>query len=137
MGKASIAADFIRLFKNNSCRYRNQAGTKMGDGHLISNRVEFVVRGLFHFPITETREVLLDYLSIFESFFEFFAVSGHTRSGIVSDINVFCAAITFSGVEGWMFGWAGMVILSSQFFAHLQGASKFDTFSVAFCPSAS
>ena len=32
MDKGSIAADFIRLFKNDSRRYRNQAGTKMSDG---------------------------------------------------------------------------------------------------------
>jgi len=137
MSKGSIAADFIWLFKNNSRRYRNQAGTKMGDGHLISNRVEFVVRGLFHFSVTQTGEVLLDDLSVLKGLLKLFAISGDTSSGIVSYIKVFCTAITFAGIKRPMSNGAGMVILSSQFFAHLQGASKFDAFSVGFFPSAS
>ena len=99
MGKGSITADFFRLLKNDGCRYRNQAGTKMSDGHLISYRVEFVVRGLLYFSVAQARVILLNDLSVFKGFFEFFAVSGDTSTGIVSDIEVFGAAIAFAGIK--------------------------------------
>ena len=87
----------------------------MGNGHLISDGVEFIVRGLLNLPVTKAREVLLNNLSVLEDFFEFFAVSGHTSSGIVSYIEIFSTAIAFSGIEGRMFSKTGMVISRCQF----------------------
>ena len=54
----------------------------MSNRHLIAYGSELTVCGLLHFSVTETREVLLNDLSVFKGFFEFFAVGGDTRSCI-------------------------------------------------------
>jgi hypothetical protein len=71
----------------------------MGDGHLIAYSSERIVSCLFYFSVTKTREILLYDLSVFEGFFELFAVSGHFGSRIVGNIEILCAAIAFSGIE--------------------------------------
>ena len=55
--------------------------------------------GLFNLSVTKAGEVLFDDLPVFEDFFELFAVPWHSCAGVISDINILCAAVAFSGIK--------------------------------------
>ena len=94
------------------------------------------MRGLFNFPVTKTREILLNDLSVFESFFEFPAVPRHSGPGVICDIEILCAAVAFAAAKRRLIDGATVAEFRGEFLTCFYRASEFDSFAIAFCPSA-
>ncbi len=71
----------------------------MSNGHLVLYGPEAVMGCLFYFSITKASIILFNHLASLEGFFVFLAVSGNSGPGIVGDIDVFGATVTFAGIE--------------------------------------
>ena len=71
----------------------------MCDSHLIAYSGKAVMGCLFGFSVAKTRKILLNGLPVLKYFFEFFAVSGNSRTGIIGNIKVFCTTVAFAGIE--------------------------------------
>ncbi len=80
----------------------DEAHGEMGDGHLVADGAHFVMGGLLDFAIAEASEVAFDFSAEFEGLHEEGAVSGNPSAGIISDVEIFGAAIRLSLREAGM-----------------------------------
>jgi len=66
-----MAAHFLGLFEQDGSGNADQACGQMSDGHLIAYGFQSIVSGLFNFPVTQPRKILLDELPVLKCFLEF------------------------------------------------------------------
>ena len=74
----------------------------MSNGHLIFDGAHFVMRCLFCFTVSQSREVAFNFRSYPISFDKERAVSGNAGAGVIRDIECFCTAVGFTFSEAQM-----------------------------------
>ena len=93
----------------------DEAHGEMGDGHLVADGTHFVMGGLLDFALAEASEVAFDFGAEFEGLLEEGAVSGYPGAGIISDVEIFGAAICLSLRETGMMDGAAVRGLKCDF----------------------
>ena len=113
--KGAEATDLFRLVEEDSGGISDEAHGEMSDGHLVADGTHFVMGGLLDFAIAEASEVAFDFGAEFEGLLEEGAVSGNPSAGIISDVEIFGAAIRLSLREAGMMDRAAVRKLQRDF----------------------
>ena len=113
--KGAEAPDLFRLVEEDGGGISDEAHGEMSDGHLVADGAHFIMGGLFDFAIAKAREIAFDFGAEFEGLLEEGAIAGNLSAGIISDVEIFGAAIRLGLSEAGMMDGATVRELQGDF----------------------